>query len=166
LERQRQGRLRNFLEVPNHFTTERRKALFSFQESNMKTFTLALFALCLGFTGAALAQVAVDPSSVDLKQLAHPFAYFAVSSLIGMVGHAVKKWVRGETASTPVEWFVSDHGKNSVAAVTAAIGTAGTAALTHQLDGMTAIQLMYAGFASGVMFDSGLNKGAKPSMFE
>jgi hypothetical protein len=125
----------------------------------MRNVVLILTALCLGFAGAALAQATIDPSSVDLKQLAHPFIYFVSSSLIGMIGHAIKKWVRGETSSTPVEWFISDHGKNSVAAITAAVSTAGAAALAHQLDGMTATQLIYAGFASGVMFDSGLNKG-------
>lgn len=120
-------------------------------------------ALSLGFCSAAMAQAAVDPASVDLKQIAHPFFVFSAAGIVGMVGHYLKKWTRNEIQGSIVDYFVRDHGRASLAALGGFLGTAGTMALSHQLDGMNEAQTIFFGLTTGFSFDSGLNKGSQPT---
>lgn len=95
----------------------------------------------------------------DINQL----LIYALAGLIGAVSHYVIKWGHGEIEGSLFAYVFRDHVRESVLAVMAFAGTALTAYLMDQLQGVPVKQLLLIGFGAGYVIDSGLNKGASAS---
>lgn len=84
---------------------------------------------------------------------------FLLFALIGVVTHAVKKWLRGDIQSIS-EWFTGSP-RNTVGAMLGVFGASFTTALSHQLDGLTLTQLIMLSYPIGYSVDSLLNKSER-----
>jgi|CXWL01.1.fsa_nt_gi hypothetical protein len=80
-------------------------------------------------------------------------------SLIGMVAHALKKWVTGEIEGSFVSWYTT-HPRASVGALMGCLGGVLTAVLTGTLMDLSDASIM-AAFLTGFSADTFNNQGAK-----
>jgi hypothetical protein len=112
---------------------------------------VALFVMCM--LAAPLALAAVDlTSEINLWSIA-----FA-AGFAGMLGHYIKKFVRKEIEGSLLDYFVTDHWRNSVAAISTLATALGAVLYAHGFDGMTVSQVIWAAAATGFGADSAMNK--------
>lgn len=85
-----------------------------------------------------------------------------VLSLIGMLGHYLKKWWNDEIAGSLWHYLIVDKPRRTVAALVGVGSAIGAVWLSGLLDTMTIAQVALSVVPTGYMGDSALNKGASP----
>lgn len=108
----------------------------------------------LAYAGSILEEMALSRDALER------FAVFAIVGIGGMIGHYVKKWIRGEIHGNLIAYIFCDHPRQTALAVATFLGTAASLALTGQLDTLTVGNLIVTAITTGYTVDSAVNKGA------
>lgn len=84
--------------------------------------------------------------------------YFVITTCLGMVGHYLKKYLKGETEVSMRQWFGSAGIKSSILSIGAAIMVAITALSNNIITPeMTFWGVVYIGLTTGIAVDSSTN---------
>jgi hypothetical protein len=113
-------------------------------------------------SGAAVAQplnLFADLGGADA--IARITLFFGVG-MVGMIGHYVKKWLRGEIEGNFVDYMFRRKPKATALALITLGSAALTALLANQLDNLTASQLITSAFTAGYACDSAVNDSTSP----
>lgn len=86
---------------------------------------------------------------------------FIVATVLGMLGHYLKKKLKNETKVDLVEWFGSSHWPGSIVA----LGSASTVIIAALSNGiitpeMGTLAVLYSGLTTGFAIDSAANTDA------
>ena len=86
-----------------------------------------------------------------------PLILFYLSGLVGMLGHYVKKWGRGEYKGNLWAYLFADNPRASLAAVVAYTAAAAMVMSSGRLSGLEIDVLVGLGFMTGYTVDSSVN---------